>query len=74
MGKNSTSVEEYIQAIPPGAKPKFDKLRLMVKNELPNAKEVVSYGIIGYKIDEKRAKVFISGWKDHVAMYPAPKD
>lgn len=74
MSKNSTSVDEYIQTIPIGARSKFDELRTLVKNKLPNANEVISYGIIGYKVDEKRAKVFISGWKDHVAMYPVPKD
>ena len=37
--------------------------------------EVVSYGIIGYKKDvNKRAMIFISGWKDHVAVYPIPKN
>jgi uncharacterized protein YdhG (YjbR/CyaY superfamily) len=41
---------------------------------MPNAKEVLSYGVVGYKIDEKRARVFISGWKDHVVMYPIPKN
>lgn len=35
---------------------------------------MLSYGIVGYKVDAKRARVFISGWKDHVGMYPIPKD
>jgi uncharacterized protein YdhG (YjbR/CyaY superfamily) len=52
---------------------KFDELRELAKTVLPNAEEVFSYGIVGYKVDEKRARVFISGWKDHVAMYPIPK-
>jgi uncharacterized protein YdhG (YjbR/CyaY superfamily) len=69
-----TTVDEYIANVPPAARPKFDELRQLVKNELPHAKEVLSYGIIGYKIDEKRARVFISGWKDHVAVYPIPKN
>lgn len=70
----STTVDEYIANVPAAARPKFDELRQLVKAALPNAKEVMSYGIIGYKIDDKRARVFISGWKDHVAMYPIPKD
>ena len=56
------------------ARPYFDTLRSIVKSELPDAREVLSYGVVGYKIDDKRARVFISGWKDHVAMYPIPKD
>lgn len=67
------TVVEYISQIPPMTRPMFDELRTIVLAELPHAQEVVSYGIIGYKIDDKRARVFISGWKDHVAMYPIPK-
>ena len=77
MSDNSTkptTVDEYIASIPSVARPQFDILRSVVKKELPKAKEVFSYGIVGYKIDEKRARVFVSGWKDHVAMYPVPKD
>lgn len=68
------SVEDYISSIPAASKAKFDQLRQLVKDTLPQAKEVFSYGIVGYKIDDKRARVFISGWKDHVALYPIPKD
>lgn len=68
------TVEEYIGKIPAAARPGFDQLRTLVQKELPLAKEVLSYGIIGYKIDQKRARVFISGWKDHLGVYPVPKD
>ncbi len=68
------SVEEYIASVPPAARVQFDELRALVRGMLPKANEVVSYGIIGYKIDNKRARVFISGWKDHLAIYPVPKD
>lgn len=68
------TVEEYVKNVPPAARPKFDELRKVVKQVLPKANEVYSYGIVGYKIDDKRARVFISGWKDHVAMYPIPKN
>jgi uncharacterized protein YdhG (YjbR/CyaY superfamily) len=69
-----TTPEEYIARVPAAARLQFDELRTLVKDMLPNAKEVLSYGIIGYKIDDKRARVFVSGWKDHTAMYPVPKD
>lgn len=69
-----TDVEHYIANVPEQARPLFDELRALVQHELPTAAEVVSYGIIGYKLDNKRTRVFISGWKDHVAVYPIPKD
>lgn len=68
------TVQDYVDNVPMAARAKFDELRSIVAGLLPNAKEVYSYGIIGYKIDDKRARVFVSGWKDHVAMYPVPKD
>jgi uncharacterized protein YdhG (YjbR/CyaY superfamily) len=67
-----TTVDQYIASVPPAARPKFDELRQLVRAAVPQAKEVLSYGIVGYKIDDKRARVFISGWKDHLAMYPVP--
>lgn len=72
--EKTQSVEDYVAKVPLVARDKFDQLRSLVQKQLPAAKEVVSYGIIGYKMDEKRAKVFISGWKDHVAIYPIPKN
>lgn len=69
-----TSVEKYVSSIPVHSRPKFDQLRQLVQSTLPHAEEVLSYGIIGYKIDNKRARVYISGWNDHVAIYPVPKN
>lgn len=72
--KKITTPEEYIASVPEASRKTFDELRSIVKKALPGSKEVYSYGILGYKTDEKRPKVYISGWKDHVAVYPVPKD
>ena len=72
--KKPVSVEDYIKQIPVAARPAFDELRQLVATTLPHAAEVMSYGVIGYKIDSKRARVFISGWKDHLGVYPIPND
>ena len=75
---NNASVQaaviEHIAQVPPSIRPLFDELRALMKTELPNAKEVVSYGVIGYKIDDKRPRAFIGGWNDHLALYPVPHD
>lgn len=71
---SNRSVEDYIASIPVAARPKFDELRDLVKKQLPEAHEVMSYGVVGYRTSNTRAKVFISGWKDHIAMYPIPRD
>jgi uncharacterized protein YdhG (YjbR/CyaY superfamily) len=69
-----TTVDEYCRQVPAAALPRFNELRKLVKRTLPNAQEVLSYGVIGYKIDEKRPRIFISGWKDHLGVYPVPKE
>lgn len=70
----SVTVDEYIATVPSNALPRFHELRELVRETIPHANEVVSYGILGYKIDDKRPRVFISGWKDHLAVYPVPKE
>lgn len=70
-----SSVEDYIAQIPDVARPVFDELRALVRTEAPHMSEVMSYGIVSYKQDiKKRGYVFVSGWRDHVAIYPIPKD
>lgn len=71
--KKPTTVDEYIENIPIASRKAFHELRAIVKATIPDAEEVLSYGIVGYKV-HKKTKVFISGWKDHVALYPVPKD
>lgn len=50
-------------------------MRDLAQADAAGAKEKLSYGIIGYVPEgRRRAYVFVSGWKDHVALYPVPAD
>lgn len=70
-----TTVAEYLAAVPAGSRAHLDELRELVHVAVPEAVEVLSYGILGYRADPvKRARVFASGWRDHVALYPVPRD
>lgn len=69
-----TTVAEYLVRVPAASRELLDRLRALVAKELPDAREELSYGIIGYRVDAKRARVYVSGWKDHVAVYPVPGD
>lgn len=68
------TVDDYIRSIPAAARPAFDKLRSLVQAQLPTARETLSYGILGYAQSTKTPRVFISGWKDHLSIYPVPRD
>lgn len=69
------SVDEYLAAVPTAAKERFDELRGIVRGVLPDAREVISYGILGYRMNPKRrAVVYIGAFRDHVSIYPIPHD
>ncbi|MFM2124164.1 MAG: hypothetical protein RL328_615 [Acidobacteriota bacterium] len=63
------SVDAYIAAQPEAARPNLDKLRATLRNALPNATEVISYGMPAYRLPEGLV-IFFAGWKQHYAIYP----
>lgn len=69
-------VADYLASVPLAARPGLDALRDLVRRVAPQAQEVVSYGLVGHRAPgrSKAARVFVSGWKDHVALYPLPSD
>lgn len=68
------TVDAYVASVPEKARPAFDALRDLVRATLPDAAEVVSYGVLGYKTGPGRARVYVAGYRDHVALYPLPAD
>ena len=70
----ASTVEEYEATIPTAARARFRELRAIIDSALPQAQVVISYAIPAYKVDDKRPVVYISAWKDHVAVYPVPHD
>ncbi len=68
-----TTVNEYLQAVPAQSQAYLDQLRAIVKAEAPEATEVISYGILGYKLPQiNRAFAYVSGFTNHVSIYPIP--
>lgn len=69
-----TNVAEYIDSIPNQAKEKFNELRKLIVEHNDKLVEVLSYGILGYRVGKGKIAFYISGWKDHLAIYPMPKE
>lgn len=74
LKKPEKSVESYIANVPAESQKVFSKLRNLALKAYPDAEEVLSYGVVGYRYGKTRPVAFISGWKDHVAVYPIPHD
>ena len=72
MGKMkvSASVDEYITSADPQVKKALRDIRRTIKAAAPEAEEVISYQMPGYKYHGML--VFFAAWKNHISLYPAP--
>lgn len=64
------SVAEYIESYPKEVQKILKKIQKMIKDSAPKATEAISYGIIGYKLDNK-VLIYLGGFANHISLYPA---
>lgn len=65
------TVDEYLATFPPETKILLKKIRATIKVAAPQAEEMISYGIAGYKYHG--ILIYFAGFTNHVSMYPAPR-
>ena len=63
------SVAEYIAAQPKSSQRALRQVRSVIRKALPEAEEVISYGIPAYRMHGYIA-LYFAGWRDHYSMYP----
>src|SRR5690606_22859020 len=63
------SVDEYIKSFPKEIRLKLEELRSIIKKEIPNAKETISYKIPTYRLNGKYV-IYFAGWKNHISIHP----
>jgi uncharacterized protein YdhG (YjbR/CyaY superfamily) len=66
--KNTNEVDVYISTFPVATQKLLTELRLLIKNILPNATEVISYKMPAY--DYYGIVVYFAGYKNHIGFYP----
>jgi uncharacterized protein YdhG (YjbR/CyaY superfamily) len=62
------SVDEYINAQAENIKSLLEELRQIIKQTVPSAKEVISYGMPAYKANG--VLVYFAANKQHIGFYP----
>ena len=72
MSTTITTVEEYIAAQQPEARARLRELRTTIRAAVPQATEVISYGMPTYRVGERR--VHFAAAKRHCALYGAAID
>jgi uncharacterized protein YdhG (YjbR/CyaY superfamily) len=65
-----TTVEEYLEALPPDRRAGVEALRATIRAAAPMATETVSYEIPGVKVDG-RLVLSYAGFAKHYSLFPA---
>ncbi len=71
MDKTTVSVDEYINQFTGEAKIRLLQLRVLIKDEAPDAEEGIMYGLVGYKLRGKPL-VYFGGFAHHIGFYATP--
>jgi uncharacterized protein YdhG (YjbR/CyaY superfamily) len=66
-----STVEEYLASFPKETRVVLEQVRATIRTVLPDATEVISYGIPTFELDGHPVAYF-AGWKHHVSLYPVP--
>lgn len=66
--KKFTTVDEYIAALPAGARDMMQRLRTTIRQAAPRAEETISYNMPAFKWNGML--VWYAAHKGHVGLYP----
>jgi uncharacterized protein YdhG (YjbR/CyaY superfamily) len=65
-----TSVDEYIDSQPEAVQGVLKRVRSIIRKAVPDADEMISYGIPTYKL-HGRPVIYFAGWSHHYSLYPS---
>jgi uncharacterized protein YdhG (YjbR/CyaY superfamily) len=64
-------VDEYLSALPPGARGILLEIRRIVKRTVPAATETISYRMPAFRLE--RIFIYVAAFKSHIGIYPPVK-
>lgn len=68
--KKYTSVDSYVAEFSGITLKRLKEIRAIIRKAAPNAKEIISYNMPGYK--QNGMLVYFAGYKYHIGFYPMP--
>lgn len=68
--KKPKNVDEYISSFPEEIQEKLEKIRSVIRKAVPEAEEVISYSMPGYRY--KGMLVWFAAFSKHIGFYPKP--
>ncbi len=64
-----SDVDDYLAKIEPAQRKELERVRKIVKQAVPDANEVITYGIPGFKYKGKYLLAY-AGFKNHMSVFP----
>jgi uncharacterized protein YdhG (YjbR/CyaY superfamily) len=64
------SVDQYIAGQPEAVRPKLEQVRAAIRRAVPEAAEVIGYGMPGYKLHGK-PMLYFAGFREHYSLFAA---
>ena len=71
MAQKTLTVDSYLDSYTGEARVRLDTIRKLVKKLVPEAVELFSYGLVGYKY-KKKPLVYFGGFEHHTGFYATP--
>ena len=65
------SVDQYVSSFPEEVRVVLERVRLTIRNAVPDLEEKISYQIPTMTLGGKSV-VHFAGWKRHISVYPVP--
>jgi uncharacterized protein YdhG (YjbR/CyaY superfamily) len=69
--KKMNKIDLYISKHAPAVRDRLEHLRQFIKEILPNAEEVMSYGVPAFRL--KKVVLMYAAHKEHIGFYPMPE-
>jgi uncharacterized protein YdhG (YjbR/CyaY superfamily) len=66
--KKYASMKEYLADLPPEPRRRLNKVRQLVKKQVPGAVEAISYNIPAFRLD--KVFMYCAAFKNHISIFP----
>jgi uncharacterized protein YdhG (YjbR/CyaY superfamily) len=70
-GPQAKNIDEYVTLFPVDVRKKLVAIRSAIQSTAPQAEEAIKYGMPCYVLNGNL--VFFAAYKNHIALYPAPR-
>lgn len=67
------NIDEYIAGFPEATQELMEKMRLAIQQAAPKATEAIKYAIPAFVLEGTNL-IFFAGFKNHIGLYPAPRE